>query len=39
MIKYYDKVYSSKGKTYERALIMIMKTDVKELTDYIFSEK
>ena len=40
MIKYYDKVYSSKGKTYER----IFNNDnedrcVKELTDYIFSEK
>ena len=40
MIKYYDKVYSSKGKTYER----VFNNDdedrcVKELTDYIFSEK
>ena len=40
MIKYYDKAYSSKGKTYER----VFNNDdedkcVKELTEYIFSEK
>ena len=40
MIKYYDKAYSSKGKTYER----VFNNDnedkcVKELTEYIFLEK
>ena len=40
MIKYYDKAYSSMGKTYER----VFNNDnedkcVKELTEYIFLEK
>ena len=40
MVKYYDKVYSSKGKTYEKIFSNDNEDEcVKEITEYIFPEE